>query len=72
VNHFSVPKFYVFVGKDKHFPGFSGQIALAVFNIGEGSFRKSSDYKAKNDIFQFGAGVKKLTGKQPDDEPEKH
>lgn len=24
VKHFTVPRFFVFVGKDKHFPGFSG------------------------------------------------
>ncbi|CAD8140693.1 unnamed protein product [Paramecium octaurelia] len=67
VRHFTVPKYYIFVGKDKHFPGFSGDVALVAFNIGEGAFRPGNDFKAKNDAFNVVVGQKQLLGKQPDD-----
>ena len=51
MNHFTVPKFYVYVGKDKHFPGFSGFVALSAFNLGEGAFKQSNDFKAPGDPF---------------------
>ena len=37
-NHFIVPKFYVYVEKDQHFPGFR-------INIGEGSFKLGNDFR---------------------------
>lgn len=38
------PSFYIFVGKDKFYPGLSGKLAYVYFNLGNGSF------KTKNDI----------------------
>lgn len=33
-NHYVVPEFFIFVGKDKHFPGHSGKLAYVSFNLG--------------------------------------
>lgn len=52
-NHYFVPEFYVFVGRDKHFPGFNGKIGYVNFNIGTGAFRKGNNFVADKDIFGF-------------------
>ena len=48
-----MPEFYVYVGKDAHFPGFNGAIAYVSFNLGEGIFRKSDYDKHEKDAFQY-------------------
>lgn len=59
-NHYLAPKFYVSVGKDKFFPGFSGNIGFVNFNVGKGSFRKGNDFTHDDDVFGFAVGSKKL------------
>ena len=56
INHYYAPKFYVYAGKDPHFPGLSGKIAFVNFNVGPGSFKKGSDFSHPKDIFGFSAG----------------
>lgn len=43
-NHYLADKLYAYVGKDAHFPGWSGRIAHVAFNVGDGSFKKGTDY----------------------------
>lgn len=38
-NHYFASKYYVFTGKDPHFPGLSGQVAFVNFVTGEGASR---------------------------------
>jgi len=59
-NHYFTPKFYVFVGKDAHFPGFSGKVAYVNFNVGKGSFKKGNDFTDDGDNFGFSLGAKEL------------
>ncbi|CAK56140.1 unnamed protein product (macronuclear) [Paramecium tetraurelia] len=54
VNHYFVPRFYVYVGKDA-INGYNGQIGAINFNIGAGSFRKGEDFTHEKDFFGFGA-----------------
>lgn len=74
-NHYYAPEFFVFVGKDKHFPGFNGKIAYVSFNAGEGSFKKGTDFTHDKDTFGFNAGIEKLVKKPATEfkpsEPEK-
>jgi len=51
VNHYFASTFYIYVGKDMHFPGFNGKIGFVNFNIGDGAFKKMPDFKHPNDIF---------------------
>lgn len=61
INHYFTPEFFVYVGKDKHFPGFNGQIGQVNFNLGTGSFLKGKDYKDDKNIFGFDAPFAKKT-----------
>ena len=63
-NHYWTPEFYVFIGKDKHFPGFSGILGHINFNLGKGSFKKGTDYKDDKDSFGLSVGIEKLVNKK--------
>lgn len=65
INHYLVPEFFVFVGKDKHFPGFNGKIGHANFNIGLGAFKKGSNYEHPADAFGYKIGLETLVQKKP-------
>lgn len=67
VNHYWATQFYVFFGRDEHFPGFNGKVGEANFNLGKGAFRKPSDYTHPKDIFGFQSGTDKFV-KKPADE----
>ncbi|CAD8155329.1 unnamed protein product [Paramecium pentaurelia] len=45
IRHFHVPKFFIYVGKDKMYPGFNGKIALASFIIGGLQMVKIVDFQ---------------------------
>ena len=34
ISHYFVDEFYIFVGKDKFYPGLNGKLAYVNFNIG--------------------------------------
>lgn len=55
INHYFAPEFFIYVGRDKHFPGFNGQLGLVNFNAGDGAFKKNNDVKDKKNIFGFEA-----------------
>lgn len=44
MKHFLTPEFYVFVGRDKFFPGLSGKIGYLKFNLGDGAFLKEANF----------------------------
>lgn len=46
-------KFSVHVGRDKHYPGYSGKIANIRLNGGDGAFAPTSYSGADNDIFGY-------------------
>jgi len=52
-NHYLVPEFYIFVGRDKHFPGLNGKLGFVNFNVGKGAFRKGNDFVDSKDAFGF-------------------
>ena len=54
------PKFYIFAGRDNHFPGFNGKIGYLNFNAGAGSFKEGPDYTHPKDIFGYNAGLDEL------------
>lgn len=60
VNHFYAPAFHVYIGKDKHFPGFNGKMAYVGFNIGRKAYLKEIDFTHPQDIFGFEKGLEKL------------
>lgn len=51
--HYFAPEFYVFVGRDKHFPGHSGRIGFVNFNLGEGAFASGNKFDHPKDFFGF-------------------
>lgn len=54
-NHYLAPEFFIYVGRDKHFPGFNGQLGMINFNAGDGAFREKNDVKSKDNTFGFDA-----------------
>lgn len=46
-------KFSIHVGKDKHYPAYSGKIANIRLNGGDGAFAPTSYSGADNDIFGY-------------------
>jgi hypothetical protein len=60
INHYYTPEFFVYVGRDKHFPGFNGKIGFVNFNAGAGAFVKGSNYDQEKDVFGFKAGLEAL------------
>lgn len=62
------------MGRDKHFPGHSGKIALVRFNLGDGAHVATNNFDHPQDVFAFKEGTDKLF-KKPDsvlpDEPTK-
>ena len=56
VNHYYSPKFYIFTGKDKQFPGFNGKLGYVNFVLGDGAFRKTPDFKHPLDVFGLTEG----------------
>lgn len=76
VHHYLVPQFYIFIGRDKHFPGFSGKLGLVSFHMGPGAFEKDLKFKEKSgDAFNFNKAIdvifKKDEPKIDAGEPEK-
>lgn len=61
INHYFTPEFFVYVGKDKHFPGHNGQLGQINFNLGDGAFTKGNDFKHAKNIFGFDAPFAKKT-----------
>lgn len=61
INHYFTPEFFVYVGKDKHFPGHNGQLGQINFNLGAGAFTKGNDFKHDNNIFGLDAPFAKKT-----------
>lgn len=59
IDHYFVPQFFVYAGRDKHFPGWNGQLGLVNFNLGEGAFTK--EFKNEKNIFGFDAPFTKRT-----------
>ena len=47
------------MGRDKHFIGYSGNIAYVNFNLGDGSFKKG-DYNNDKDSFGLKSGTDNL------------
>jgi hypothetical protein len=59
-NHYYAPVFWIYVGKDKKYPAFSGSVADFRVNIGQDTFRQGKDFTEANDIFAFDTGVKRI------------
>lgn len=66
IDHYFAPEFFVYYGRDKHFPGWNGQMGLVNFNSGEGAFRNGKDFKHPQNIFGLEAAFAKKTA-QPFD-----
>lgn len=60
VNHYYAPVFWVYVGKDKKYPPFSGSVADFRVNIGQDTFRSAKDFTEPNDIFALDSGIKRI------------
>lgn len=68
-NHYLASEFFIYLGKDTHFPGFNGKIAHVQFNAGEGAFKKGNDFSDPKDVFGFKAGLDKFGKDEPKEEP---
>lgn len=63
VNHYFAPEFFVFVGRDKQFPGLNGQLGYVNFNVGTGSFRTGNNFGHSKDAFGYSAGLENIINK---------
>ena len=68
-NHYLASEFFIYLGKDTHFPGFNGKIANVQFNAGEGAFKKGNDFTDPKDVFGFKAGFDKFGKDEPEPKP---
>lgn len=66
VNHYYAPKFEMFLGKDKYYPGFSGHTAYVNVVLGEGAFVTKID--DNDNVFGLGIGLTKLRAGDGDDD----
>ncbi|CAD8058815.1 unnamed protein product [Paramecium sonneborni] len=85
INHYLTPSFYLFIGKDKFYPGLQGKMAYVYFNLGNGSFQTKNEISDTVESYLKGSQVikpqiplsqqKQLNPsqeiKQPDQEPQK-
>lgn len=60
VNHYLAAEFIIFIGRDKHFKGFSGKLGFINFNIGNGAYSKDGFKEHPKDAFGFKSGIDKL------------
>ena len=57
VRHYLTPEFFISIGNDPYFAGWSGKIALVQFHIGEGSFKTGKDFADPKDAFKIDAAT---------------
>lgn len=69
INHYFTSTFYVFAGKDNHYPGFNGKVAYTSFNAGEGAYRRGTDFAHPSDIFRMDKGTSNLFPKGDPSKP---
>lgn len=62
VNHYYAEKFFLYLGKDRHYKAYNGEIAYFNYVSGEGALKTKPDFKDKNDVFGFDTGFEALKG----------
>lgn len=71
VNHYYAARYFVYSGKDQHFPGFIGKLSHVNFVLGNGAFRGRPDFRHPDDVFGFHIGESDFYKKPlPKPEPE--